>query len=121
MWIFQIPKSIVYIHSTMNAISNPSINSGLSCVGVDCVVAGAAKRGKHSVVAQQTMVTSSFVMDVLTFRFFATLASRIALKVGYANLGIGFVFLVALGGCGPQPAVAFSPSVNFLTWLLLFF
>lgn len=84
-------------------------------------MARTTKSGKHSVVAEQSVVASSLVMNVLTLSFFTPLADRIAFKISYANLGIGFIFLVTLGGCGAQPAIAFQPSVNFLCWLQWFF
>ena len=94
----------------MKCINNPALLAGFPAVSVDCVMAHSAKRGKQTVVAKPTSRSASLMMDILTLGFLASLANRVERQVSLLYLCILFVFILALGGCIPQPSAALKWS-----------
>ena len=97
----------------MKCINNPTLLTGSNSVFMDGVMATPTHRRKKLVTAKPLPNSSSLVVDVLAFDFFAPLTNRVESQIGLLNLCILLVFTLALGGCIPQPSAALEALRSF--------
>lgn len=94
----------------MKCINDPSLFSGFFGIAVNRVMTLPAKRGKQSIVAEIATIAPRLVVDVMALRFLTTLTCWMENKICFLFLGILIVFILALGGCIPQPSATLERS-----------